>query len=89
MSSLTLQEILLGLTFILTVLNIYGNWQAQRQRRMATEPIIQTIRQEMAVLRNEMVPKGELLERLASLETAFRMCRDGCMRDRLEHRKPV
>jgi hypothetical protein len=71
-----LQELMLVATFLLTLLNLWNNWHVNRSRSMQAEPIIQAIREEMAVIKSEMVPKGELIERLTHLETAFKMCRE-------------
>ena len=78
---LTLEGVMLIATFVLSITNIWSNIDSKRSRRTQSEPIIQAIREEMAVMKNEMMPKGELEKRLTKLETAFTMCRTGCKRD--------
>jgi len=50
MSTLTLQEIMLGLTFLLTLLNILNGWNAARSRKVASDPAITDIREQMIKL---------------------------------------
>ena len=47
MSILVLQEVLLALTFVLTLINLINGWNAARTRKTATDPAIIAIREQM------------------------------------------
>jgi len=54
MSALTIQEILLFLTFLLTLINIVNGWSQARQRRMSHDPAIVDIQKQQLLTQSDV-----------------------------------
>ena len=84
MGNITIAEILLAMNAGIVALNLISMYRSSRTRAFQTEPIIQAIKEEMAVIKNEMIPKKEIVERLSALEMALKMCQEQNCRNKNE-----
>ena len=54
MGELTLQEIMLGLTFLVTAVNLINSWRNAKSRSLSGEPVIAELGKELIAIRSDL-----------------------------------